>query len=99
MHYIAERHPFEVLGVVLSFFNPRGKNNEAFFKVIEEAFPGKLFNTKIRRDIAVTEASICGKSLFDVKPGSRAAQDFKSLSDEINALLLDTEESKLLCQN
>lgn len=98
MHYISERHPFDILGVVLSFFNPRGKNNEAFLKVIEEAFPGKLFETKIRRDIAVTEASICGKSLFDVKRNSRAAEDFKKLSQEIDTLLHNMDRS-VVCQS
>ncbi|PCI76938.1 chromosome partitioning protein ParA [Candidatus Aerophobetes bacterium] len=99
MHYIAERHPFEVLGVILSFFNHRGKNNEAFLNVIEEAFPGKILSSKIRRDIAVTEASICGKSLFDVKPGSRAAIDFKCLCDEINSLLFNAEIKETVCQS
>lgn len=97
MHYIAERHPFEVLGVVLSFFNHRGKNNAAFLSVIEEAFPGKLLESKIRRDIAVTEASICGKSLFDVKPNSRAAQDFKALCDEVHGQLFETSVKEPVC--
>lgn len=80
---IGERHALKVLGVVLSFWNPRGKSNEAFLDVIEKTFPKKLFNAKIRRDIAVSEASIMGKPLFESNPGSRAAEDFRALSKEI----------------
>lgn len=80
---IGERHTLEVLGVVLSFWNPRGKSNDAFLDVIEKTFPKKLFNAKIRRDIAVSEASIMGKPLFETNPSSRAAGDFRDLSKEI----------------
>lgn len=83
MHYIAERHPFELLGVVLSFWNPRGRNNESFIEVVNDTFPEKLLQTKIRRDIAVSEASIHGKPVFEMRPNSRAAEDFAHLTEEI----------------
>ena len=68
MHYISKRHPFEVLGVALSFWNKRGKNNDAFLEVVENTFPGKILNTRIRRDIAVSESSIHGKPIFKTFP-------------------------------
>mgnify|MGYP000476366479 CR=1 FL=1 len=80
---IGTRHPLDVLGVVLSFWNPRGKSNDAFLSVVERAFPGKLLETKVRRDIAVSEASVVGKPLFDVSPKSRAVEDYKGLTKEI----------------
>lgn len=80
---ISQRHPLEVLGVVLSFWNPRGKNNHAFIELIERTFPGKLLMSKIRRDIAVSEAAIFGKAVFDTNPTSRAAEDYLALTDEI----------------
>jgi chromosome partitioning protein len=80
---ISERHPLAVLGVLLSFWNPRGKSNSAFMDVIEQTFPSKLLKTKIRRDIAVTEASIIGKPLFETHPASRAASDFELLTQEL----------------
>lgn len=80
---ISQRHPMQVLGVILSFWNPRGKSNEAFLEVIERTFPKKLLPTKVRRDIAVSEASVIGQPLFEVSPKSRAAQDFQSLAKEI----------------
>lgn len=80
---IAERHPLDVAGVALSFWNPRGKSNQTFLEVIESTFPGKLLNAKVRRDITVSEAAIFGKPVFDTAPLSRASEDYLSLTEEI----------------
>jgi chromosome partitioning protein len=83
MHSIAERHPFNILGVSLSFWNPRGKSNTAFLEVIDNTFPGKLLNSKVRRDIRVSEASVHGKPIFEVAPSSRASEDYLALTKEL----------------
>lgn len=78
-----QRHPLKVLGVAVSFWNQRGKSNDAFLNVIENAFPNKLLNTKIRRDIRVSEAAIYGKPIYELSSESRAAEDYKALTEEI----------------
>ncbi|MEG0036815.1 MAG: ParA family protein [Victivallaceae bacterium] len=80
---IAARHPLSVLGVTLSFWNQRGKNNEAFKHLIQRTFPGKLLNSKIRRDISISEAAIHGKPIFKTSPSTRAAEDYLELTDEL----------------
>jgi chromosome partitioning protein len=80
---IGQRHPLNLLGVVLSFWNPRGKSNQAFLEVIEKTFPDKLLKTKVRRDISVSEASIFGKPVFETDSSSRAAEDYISLTKEL----------------
>lgn len=80
---ISERHPLHVLGVSLSFWNARGKNNPAFLDLIENTFPGKLLKTKIRRDISISEAAIYGRPVFESAPACRAAEDYLSLTNEI----------------
>lgn len=80
---ISKRHPLHVLGVTLSFWNPRGKNNPAFMELIERAFPFKLLQTKIRRDISISEAAIHGRPVFESAPSSRAAEDYVALTNEI----------------
>jgi chromosome partitioning protein len=80
---ISSRHKVDVLGVNISFWNSRGKNNKTFSQLIEENFPKKRFKTQIRRDIAIAEAAIYGKPVFDTHPNSRAAKDFKALTKEI----------------
>ncbi|KAK5583325.1 hypothetical protein RB653_004917, partial [Dictyostelium firmibasis] len=57
--------------------------NDTFLEVIEETYPGKILETKVRRDVAVSESSIYGKSIFDTAPKSRAALDFTELAQEI----------------
>ncbi len=83
MQNISSRHPFSILGVALSFWNPRGKSNQAFLEVIESTFPGKALQAKVRRDIAVSEASVYGKPVFETAPTSRAAEDYIALTQEI----------------
>jgi chromosome partitioning protein len=83
MESIAQRHPLSVLAVVLSFWNTRGKSNEAFMDVINRTFPDKLVESKVRRDIAVSEASVYGKPVFEVAPKSRAAEDYLLLTEEL----------------
>ncbi len=80
---ISERHGLKVLGVALSFWNPRGRSNDAFLSVTEQTFPGKLLQAKVRRDIAVSEATIYGKPIFETAPKSRAALDYCALTKEI----------------
>jgi len=83
---IGERHPLRVLGVILSFWNARGKNNDGFLNVIESVFPEKCFDAKIRKDVKIGEASIFGKPLFELPKGKnncRAAEDYKTLAKEI----------------
>ena len=91
IHNISERHGTEVLGVALSFWNHRGKSNDAFLQVTEETFPGKLLQAKVRRDIAVSEATIYGKPIFDTAPKSRASCDYMALTSEILARVHDVQ--------
>lgn len=80
---ISERHGIKILGVALSFWNSRGKSNESFLNVTEQTFPGKLLQTKVRRDIAVSEATIYGKPIFETAPKARASIDYRALTSEI----------------
>lgn len=83
MSGINQRHPLNILGVILSFWNTRGKNNQAFLDVIENTFPQKVLNTKVRRDITISEASIHGKPVFETHPDSRAAEDYLTITKEL----------------
>jgi chromosome partitioning protein len=68
---------------LLSFWNSRGKSNEAFLQVIEQTFPKAALKTRIRRDIQIVEASIFGKPIFETAPSSRAAEDYLLATEEI----------------
>lgn len=94
MESIGERHELEVLGVILSFWNPRGKSNQAFLDVVETTFPTKILQTKVRRDIQVSEASVYGKPIFETSPKSRAAEDYIALTAELVKQLDNHDQSQ-----
>ena len=79
---INKHHSLQVLGIVLSFWDDRGAINEDFLNKIEEAFPKKLFQSKIHRDIAVSRAVLRGLPVTEVSPDSRASNDYKILTKE-----------------
>lgn len=83
MDSIGQRHPLNILGVILSFWNPRGKSNQAFLDVVEQTFPKKALKNKIRRDISISEASIYGKPVFETDPDGRAAEDYLAITKEL----------------
>jgi len=94
---IGQRHPLEILGVVLSFWNARGKNNDSFIQVIDRAFPGKCFSSKVRKDVSVSEATVYGKPIFEIakmSKQSRAAEDFLTLAKEVEARLCEKPSKK-----
>src|SRR3989338_1980196 len=91
---IQEHHDLSILGVVLSFWDERGATNPAYVAAIEEAFPGKLFPTKIRRDISVSRSVLKGLPVTAAYPHSRAASDYASLTGEFLARI----SSESLCQ-
>lgn len=90
---IQENHPLELLGVILTFWDERGATNQAYLRAIENAFPGKAFEAKIRRDIRVSRSVLEGKPIIDLHPSARASEDYQSLAKEF----LERFESKVEC--
>lgn len=82
-HAINEHHSLQVLGVLFSLWDDRGATNKAFCEGVETVFPGKIFATKIRRDIAVSRAVLHGKPVFDLFPKSRVALDYRAVTQEV----------------
>jgi chromosome partitioning protein len=82
---INENHDLTVLGVLFSLWDDRGATNKAFVEGVESVFPGKLFNAKIRKDIAVNRAILQGQPVFRTDPNSRVAKDYEAFSNEFLA--------------
>lgn len=79
---IQDHHKIVMLGVILSFWDTRGATNAAYVDAIDAAFPDKLFDAKIRRDIAVSRAVLQGQPVTEAYPDSRAAYDYERLAKE-----------------
>jgi chromosome partitioning protein len=91
---INERHPIEVLGIVLSFWDERGAINDGVIDGIEKYFPGKILSTKIRQDKSISRTVIDGLPVYLTDKNSRSGANFKTLTNECLKLL---EKKKSLC--
>ena len=84
-----------LLGVVLCMYeagtrlaNEIGRDVAAFFAGGDAAHAswsaGRLFETRIRRNIRLAEAPSFGQSIFDYAPESHGAQDYAALAGEVD---------------
>jgi chromosome partitioning protein len=90
---IRQYHDIDVFGIVLSFWNERGAVNRELKDEIEASFPGKIFESKVRRDVAVSRSTLKGKTVFEFAGSSRAAKDYKILTGEfVERLLAGSKE-------
>ena len=79
---INKHHRIDVLGVVLSFWDSRGAVNNEFLEQIDMTFSNMLFDSKIRRDVAVSRAVLEGVPVTEYEPSSRASIDYQELAQE-----------------
>lgn len=69
-------------GVFLTRYNNRKLNKEVE-KMIKQRYAEKVFETKIRENIALAEMPVSGQSIFEYDPKSNGAADYMSLAKEI----------------
>lgn len=79
---VSSRHPISILGVLLSFWNSKAVDNPDLLEKVENIFPNKIFQTRIRRDILVQRCIFEGKAIFDSDIKSRGAEDYKLAAEE-----------------
>ena len=69
-------------GVFLTRYNNRNLNKEVE-NMIRQRYTNKVFDTKIRENIALAEMSVSGQSIFDYDAKSNGAKDYMSLAKEM----------------
>ncbi len=72
-------------GVVATFYDERKLLDQEVLKAVEEAFPDTVFNTKISNNVALAEAPSHNQDIFQYKPSSKGAKQYKALVNEIMA--------------
>lgn len=65
-----------VSGILVTMFDSRLKLHNDVYQKLQEIFPELLFNTVIRKNVALAEAASFGKSIFDYAPKSTGALDY-----------------------
>lgn len=72
-----------VTGIIGTMYNASKSINREVIEETEKRLPGKLFKTLIRENVALQEAPSWGKTIFEYKPDSNGAKDYKKLTEEI----------------
>lgn len=72
----------DIVGVLLSMYDGRKILHREVAESIETAFPGKLFDAKIKTSIRVAEAPSAGKDVFEYNVNN-VSQQYIDLSNEI----------------
>lgn len=73
----------EITGVITTMYDPRKLINKEVYDSLNNAFPGKVYESTISNSVALVEAPSAGKDIFKYKPGSKAAKQYEALADEI----------------
>ncbi len=76
----------QVLGILPTLFDQRTKMNRDILAQIKDYFKDRVFQSTIRMNIKLAEASASRKSIFEYAPDSNGARDYASLADEVIAL-------------
>jgi chromosome partitioning protein len=84
----------EITGVFVTQYDKRKVLHRDVVDTIYTYFQEKLFDTKIRENIALAEAPSQGMDIFHYAPECRGAEDYKKLCKEIIERHLDGEEEE-----
>lgn len=75
-------HNLEIGGVLLNRFDKRKTLNIEILNTLYKTYGNKVFETKIRENIALAETAMTGKTIFEYAPKSNGAKDYLALADE-----------------
>lgn len=73
----------EIGGVFITQINPNRILTKTIVEKLTEDLKDKVFETKIRINVALAEAQLQGQSIFDYAPDSNGAKDYELLVEEI----------------
>ena len=69
--------------IVLNRFFPRRKLSKEIAEKLQTHFPDQLLEIPIREAAAIAECPGVGRTVFEYKPNSQSAKEFKALADQL----------------
>ncbi len=72
-----------LLGVLACKFDRRTSLSDQTYGILKQHFPDKLLKTVIRVNVDIVKAQIAQENLFHYAAGSKGAEDFLALAEEI----------------
>ncbi len=73
----------QVLGILTTIFDTRAKMCRRVALQLKDYFEEKVFDTVIRMNMALVEATASGKAIQDFASGSKGAKDYDELTQEV----------------
>lgn len=73
-------------GIVITQFDKRKTLNKSVSEIINDAFCDKVFKTVIRDNVALAEAPVKGKNIFEYNKNCNGAKDYTALAQEVMKL-------------
>lgn len=70
-------------GIVITQYDKRKTLNKSVTEIINESFCEKVFKTIIRDNVALAEAPINGKNIYEYNKNSNGAKDYMDLAREV----------------
>ncbi len=72
----------EIGGVILTMYDQRIRLSDSIVDEVEKYFHSKVFETKVNRNVRLSEAPSHGKSIFEYDPNSSGAKSYQKLAEE-----------------
>lgn len=79
---ISKRSRIKLLGFVLNFYDSRTNIAKMVCTAVREKWGEQIFDTMIRKNVAIEEAPSQRKTIFEHAPRSYGAEDFECLTEE-----------------
>lgn len=73
----------EIGGIILTFYHSTYSLDNDVLEALEQAFPNKVFKTKISNNTKVAQAPSHGKDIFAYSPKSNGAKQYLELAGEV----------------
>lgn len=81
----------DVLGILLTFYDPRTNLAQTIEAQVEEAFPDKIFEAKITNAVVLGEAPATGRDIFAYTPKNKAKKPVLQYSKVVDEILSRTK--------
>ncbi len=78
----------KILGVLLTMYDKRNKLANQIVAEVKKNFPGHVFDTIIPRAVSLAEAPSFGKTILQFDEGSKAAEAYEQLAEEVIRLII-----------
>lgn len=75
-------HTLHFNGVVMTMADFRTNHSQQIYKILKKNFPHKLYDSYVRSNVALKEASSYGQTIFEYAPRSIGAFDYQNFTEE-----------------